>query len=575
MSFRSALLGLVLFAACGAPARRAEAPSGRVQDPILAARWDGLSARYLERSFWRDPGFAALEGRHERDGAIIDLSEPAIAAWVQELHGFRHEAEGLDAQGLDEARRFEREYLLANVDASLFWNERLAEHRRNPLVYSNAIDPGVYVTRAYAPLPQRLAAYVQHARNIPRVVDAMIANLRLPLPRTFVDVGVKVFAGLAPYLEREVPEIFASVSDPQSRAELAEASSIALAAVQRATRFLEAQRSAAHDDFALGPALFRELLWATERVDTPLEVLQREGERDLQQNLSALKSVCSALLPSGTLAACAAQVNDDKPVEGPVVLAREQVALLEQFVREHELVSIPGGEQAKVEEAPPYKRWNQAYIEIPGPYETGLPSTYYIAPPDPTWSAEEQRGYLPGRLDLLFITVHEVWPGHFLQFLHANRVQRPFGRVFVGYAFAEGWAHYAEELTWQAGLLHEDKRARVGQLLNALLRNVRFMSALGLHTQGMRVEQAEQMFLRDALSDPGNARQQAARGTFDPGYLNYTLGKLIIRKLRDDWTKTRGGRSAYRAFHDRLLSFGGPPLPLVRKAMLGSTGSLF
>jgi uncharacterized protein (DUF885 family) len=280
------------------------------------------------------------------------------------------------------------------------------------------------------------------------------------------------------------------------------------------------------------------------------------------------------LLPGNPLSACAALIAEDKPAAGPVAEARAQVSELKQFVLKEQLVSIPGPEEARVEEAPPYKRWNQAYIEIPGPYEVGLPSTYYIAPPDPAWTEEERKGYLPGRMDLLFITVHEVWPGHFLQFLHANRVARPLGRVFVGYAFAEGWAHYAEELTWEAGLHKEDPRAHVGQLLNALLRDARLLSALGLHTGGMTVEQSEQLFRERALVDPANARQQAARGTFDPAYLNYTLGKLIIRKLREDWTSTRGGRAAYRAFHDRLLSYGGPPLPLVREAMLGSAADL-
>jgi hypothetical protein len=311
------------------------------------------------------------------------------------------------------------------------------------------------------------------------------------------------------------------------------------------------------------------MLWSHERVDTPLAKLEQLAREDLARNRAALEHECGELLPGGTLEACAQLIAEDKPVEGPVGAAREQVRMLKQFVIAQDLVSIPTQQEALVEEAPPHKRWNQAYIEIPGPYEASLPSIYYIAPPDPSWSAAERSGYLPGRMDLLFITVHEVWPGHFLQFLHANASQRAFGRVFVGYAFAEGWAHYAEELAWETGLGPNDSKMHVGQLLNALLRDVRFLSALGLHTSGMTVEQSERLFREQALTDPANARQQAARGTFDPGYLNYTIGKLMIRKLRDDWTRTRGGRSAFRDFHDRLLSYGGPPLPLVRKAMLG------
>lgn len=222
-----------------------------------------------------------------------------------------------------------------------------------------------------------------------------------------------------------------------------------------------------------------------------------------------------------------------------------------------------------VEEAPPHQRWNFAYIEIPGPYEEGLPSVYYIAPPDPAWTPEEQAAYIPGSADLLFTSVHEVWPGHFLQFLHSNRSASRMGQVFVGYAFAEGWAHYAEELMWDAGIGRGDPEIHIGQLLNALLRNVRYLAAIGLHTGGMTVEDAERMFLIEAFQDPGTARQQAARGTFDPAYLNYTLGKLMIRKLREDWTAQSGGRDAWREFHDAFLAFGGPPIPLIREAMLG------
>lgn len=169
----------------------------------------------------------------------------------------------------------------------------------------------------------------------------------------------------------------------------------------------------------------------------------------------------------------------------------------------------------------------------------------------------------------MLTSAHEVMPGHFLQFLHANRATSRFGQVFAGYTFAEGWAHYAEEMMWDAGLGTKNPETHAGQLTEALLRDVRFISAIGLHTKGMSVAESEKMFRESAFADVGDARQQAARGTFDPAYLNYTMGKLMIRKLREDWTASRGGRSAWHDFHDQFLSFGGPPIPLVSAAMLG------
>lgn len=210
-----------------------------------------------------------------------------------------------------------------------------------------------------------------------------------------------------------------------------------------------------------------------------------------------------------------------------------------------------------------------AYIDIPGPYETNLPSVYYIAPPDPSWPPQVQRDFVPGRAELLFVSAHEVWPGHFLNFLHANRSNNQFGRVFVGYAYAEGWAHYTEEMMWDAGLGNGDAETHVGQISNALRRDCRFLSAILMHTGRMTVDQSREMFVNECYQDEGNARQQAARGTYDPAYLNYTLGKLLIRRLRDDWAASRGGREGWHDFHDQFLSYGGPPIPLVRQQMMG------
>lgn len=338
--------------------------------------------------------------------------------------------------------------------------------------------------------------------------------------------------------------------------------------------WLEQQRSGATDDFALGAIRFQEMLKATEGVNTPLDVLEKMGHEDLERNFAALTEECKHYAPESSVQVCVEKVEAQKPTEGAVTEARQQLIKLKAFVVNKNLVSIPGKEEAIVAESPPFQRWNPAYIDIPGPFEQNLPSIYYVAPPDPTWSPAEQAAYVPSKANLLFISAHEVWPGHFLQHLHAHRVGSIIGQLFSSYAFSEGWAYYSEELMWESGLDAGNSETHVGQLLNALIRNVRFLSAIGLHTQGMTVETSEKMFRELAFCDQGNARQQSTRGTFDPGYLNYTLGKLMIRKLREDWTATRGGRAAWKAFHDTFLSYGAPSIPLVRKAMLvGNKGS--
>lgn len=333
--------------------------------------------------------------------------------------------------------------------------------------------------------------------------------------------------------------------------------------------WVDSQRASAKPNFALGKDKFQRMLADTEMVTTPVEELERIGRADLESNQKLLKDACSRYAPGATMQDCMLKMAADKPEGGPVAGARAQLAGLKQFIIDHDIVTIPGPEEAKVEESPPYNRQNSAYINIPGPYEKNLPSVYYISPPDPTWSKEAQLAYIPGKADLLFTSVHEVWPGHFLNFLHANRSKNMFGRVFVGYAFAEGWAHYTEEMMRQAGLEGGTDEVLIGQLSNALLRDCRYLSAIGMHTGSMTQQQSYDLFRNQCYQDEGNAKQQAARGTYDPAYLNYTLGKLMIRKLRDDWIATRGGQKAWRAFHDQFLSYGGPPIPLVRQQMMG------
>lgn len=262
-------------------------------------------------------------------------------------------------------------------------------------------------------------------------------------------------------------------------------------------------------------------------------------------------------------------VEADKPAGNLLEAAHQELNELKSFVSSQGIASIPGTEDVFVEESPPYMRWNSASINIPGPFEKNLPSRYYITLPDSSWSEKAREEYIPGKATLLFTSVHEVWPGHFLQFLHERQCPSDAGKMFGSYAFGEGWAHYAEEMMWDAGLRQGDVEAHIGQLKEALLRNVRYLSALGLHTGGMTVRQSEQMFREKAFQDSANAHQQALRGTFDPGYLNYTLGKLMIRQLRDDWCATRGGRKAWGQFHDAFLSYGAPPIPIVREIMLG------
>jgi hypothetical protein len=554
---KALLLGAALLALAGC--------SGSKQ---AEANWGSFRDGAIDGWFQVDPSFAVYQGKHEGfDGKLPDWSEAGLKTRATFLHNLVTKAEGFTSLTGDAA--FERDYLVQVAKGQLFWLEEADQPHRNPAFYVGALDPNVYISREYAAPEVRIKAMTAFLKTVPAAAANIRANLKGPLPASFIKYGENAFGGFADFYPGDGLKAFAGVKDPAAQKELKDAGVAAGKAMADLRDWLKSQEASGTQDFALGAGKFSHMLLATEGVDTPLDQLEAIGKADLKKNQDALKTECAKFAPGATIAACMEKMNLHKSAEGPVAAATKQIPELRDFVVKHDIVSIPGTEQALVRPSPPYNAQNSAYIDPPGPFEKGIPSIYYISPPDPSWDAAKRAAYIPGEDDLLFTTVHEVMPGHFLQFLHANRSKSMFGRLFVGYAFAEGWAHYSEEMMWDAGLHAGDAETHIGQLSNALLRDCRFLSAIGMHARGMTMAQSNAMFREQCYQDAGNADQQAARGTYDPAYLNYTMGKLMIRKLRDDWTAQHGGRAGWKAFHDQFLSYGGPPIPLVRKAMMG------
>ncbi|MBS0580052.1 MAG: DUF885 domain-containing protein [Proteobacteria bacterium] len=566
-----------LLAGLAACSRAPEVPApAAIADP-----WPAFAARFIEDYLEANPFFAVQAGRHEFDGQMPDLSAAGIAREVARVKAVRYQAESIPDERLTAAERFERDYVLSIIGTELFWLDRARAPFTNPAWYIDQLDPDVYLNRAYAPPATRMRAFIAYARAIPAIAADVRANLRTPLPQSFLERGISGFGGYANFFRNEVGAVFADVPDARAQAELAQADEAAARAMDGLRSWLQGERGRATQNFAMGEPLFLAMLRSTEDVEIPVAQLLAAGRADLERNTQALQAACARYLPRGTLAACVARMSAHKPQGGAVAGARAQLAQLRQFVIDHHVADVPSDEVCQVAEAPPYNRANGAYINTPGPYDRGVAYTFYIAPPDPSWSARERAAYIPGSASLLYTSVHEVWPGHFLQFLHSNRNPSRIAALWVGYAYAEGWAHYAEEMMWDEGLGAGDPQQHVGQIAEALLRDVRYLSAIGMHTRGMSIAESERMFRDRAFYDAGNARQQAARGSYDPEYLKYTLGKLMIRKLRADWIARQPGgvadpdpRRLWYQFHNQFLSYGGPPIPLVRRAMLGEVGAL-
>jgi hypothetical protein len=558
-------------------------PKAAGPSPASAA-WLKLSGAFIQDYMQAQPFFAVQAGRHEFDGQLPDVSAHGIKREIARLHDQREQISAVDPNTLQPRERFDRAYLLAVLDKDLFWIEKTPFPFSNPGWYLPQLDPDVYLSRNYAPLDVRMKAYIKYARGVPRMATAIKENLKSPLPKPYVELGIAQFGGLADFYTKNVSAVFASVSDPDLQKQLSDADANAAAAMTSLKDYLVAERKNANDKYAFGPDLFAQMVKQTEQVDLGLDQIEAAGRADLDRNTAALKAECSTYAPKAALAQCVAKMAANKPKGGPVEDARNQLKMLKEFIVQNNVASIPSDDEALVAEAPPYNRSNAAFINTAGPYEKGVVSIYNIAPPDPKWSKAEQAAYIPGEAALLFTSVHEVWPGHFLQFLHSNANPDKLEALWVGYAFAEGWAHYCEEMMVEMGLGKGDSEKHIGQISEALLRDVRLLSAIGLHTHGMTIAQSEKMFREQAFQDPGNARQQAARGTYDPAYLNYTLGKLMIRKLRADWlakgaaagANAAGANAAdtarWHEFHDKFLSYGGPPIPLLRKELLGEDG---
>ena len=483
----SIVFPLLLMLGCQPPAANTnQATNANSNSTASNAKWDSYVEQFLTDYFTANPTVAVIQGRHEFDGKFPDWSSDGLNKEIGRLKAEREKASAFKDDQLDERQRFERDYLIAQIDKDIFWRETADQPHINPYYYADAIDPDVYVSREYAPLETRIKAYTTYAKNVPAALEQVKANLKPPLAMNLIKIGRQTIGGLADFYEKDVVKIFEPVKDQQSQTDFKAANEAATKAIRDFDSWLGSQEATATNNFALGPDKFKAMLKQTEGVDIDLAQLEEIGKKDLQRNLDAMKVECDKFAPGMTLIECSNKASEHKAEGSDVVqAATAQLAELRKFIQEKDVVTVPGTEECKVAQAPPYKAWNFAYINIPGPYETNLPSIYYVSPPDPKWDKKKQDEYVPGKGSLLFTSVHEGYPGHFLQFLHANRSKSKFGQVFVGYAYAEGWAHYTEEMMYEAGLGAGDAELHIGQLQEALLRDVRFISAIGLHTKGM------------------------------------------------------------------------------------------
>jgi uncharacterized protein (DUF885 family) len=554
-------------AACAHPGPR---PTPSAADPALARIVD----EYFAAKFAFEPSTATAVGLHQHDGALEDRSAARIAARIAELHGFRDRLAALDRGRLGFDDAIDAEVLESQARAELLDLETLAVWRQNPMLYAglpgNAVD--VIIKRAFAPAPERLRAVIGRLQGVPALYAAAQANLGEP-PREFTDLALRMTRGSIGFFEKGVAAwgLPAAGGDPALAMAFTRANAAAAGATRGFAAWLEKELlPRSHGRYAIGAEAFRAKLRYEEMVDEPLDALLARGEAQLARDHAAFVDTARTIDPRATPAAVMKRLSDEHPAAAeliPAVAGRLEAA--RRFVVEHDLVTVPSEVRPRVEETPPYARSGSfASMDTPGPYETrATEAFYYVTPVEADWDARHQEEHLrlfnPHVVDM--VNVHEAFPGHYLQFLYAPRFPTKTRKLVAVGTNVEGWAHYTEQMMIDEGFGGGDPRARLAQLQEALLRDCRYVVGIKLHTQGMTVEQGAQLFVAQGFQEPAVGYEEARRGAYNPTYLYYTLGKLQIQALRDEYRQKKG--ASLKAFHDAFVAQGGLPLPLLRKVL--------
>ena len=533
---------------------------------------------YLSYLYEVHPTNATFDGVHLHDDLLEDWSRQAIDTQVRDLGGFARRLAAIDPSRLTDVERLERPALDASIRARLFDLEEVRNWERSPQQYADVLATSLagQALFDYAPLAERARRVLSKLRQVPRVIQAARDNIKDP-PGIYVKVGLESMRGTLRFIDDDLPRAFGGLGDLHLLGDLADASTEAAASISSYIEYLEkdlAPRS--KGSFRLGRARFEQKLALDEGITLDADRLLAIATRELQRTQDEFRRVASRLNGGDPVAAWA-RAKEDHPAAGQLVtVAQQQLADLEMFLKRQRIVTVPDGAPVEVAPTPRFYRWTFASMWTPGPFETrSLRAFYYITDVEPSWPVERKDEHLRdfNYGALWSISIHEVFPGHFLHYQHLRHVDSKLRKsiLFSSTAFVEGWAHYCEQMMIEEGFRKNDHHVRLGQLAEALIRLCRFIVGIRLHCEDMSVEQGVRFFREEAFLEEPSARREAERGTFDPSYILYTAGKLMILKLREDYKAHAGAGYSLREFHDRMLGNGTVPLWLHRALMLGGS----
>jgi uncharacterized protein (DUF885 family) len=551
------------------------------------AEYEAVADEYIKGYFAARPLQGTALGLHEYDGKITDYSRLALDAELSRLRRFDDRLAKFDPSKLSPRQSIDLRILQAAVKKELFQMQDMSTFERNPMVYARAADVNVYVKRNFAPLEDRVRSLVAIESQIPNILIAAKTNLNDVLPKPYVELAIQIARGSSDFLKKNLVAAVVGLKDEQIRGAFQDANRRAANALADYAAWLEREKlPKASPDFALGEEKYRRLLAQTELVDLPPEKILQIGLEQLKAQQTAFAEAAKIIDPNKSAIEVFKGVQGEHPTPQNLIpdIAKD-LEKIRKYVSSHHLVTIPSDIRAQVKETPQYRRATSfASMDTPGPFEKrATEAYYYVTPTESDWPEKQKQEWLTAFNNYAsdIVSIHEVYPGHYVQFLRLNA--SPAGKVekiFGSYAFIEGWAHYCEQMMIEQGYgsaagaspSEEDtKRAakyRMAQADEALLRLCRLCVSIKMHTQNMSVNEATKFFQDNCYYEEKPARSEAMRGTYDPGYLNYTLGKLQILKLRDDYKAQQGDEFSLQKFHNELLNHGMPPIRLLREIML-------
>ncbi len=552
------------------------------KNEMAAAKFPNLVNEYLQDLHSRHPALAAASGIHTWDGQLEDYSTPAIGSEIAAIKIFQSRLQKVPPLELALSDTYDYQILANNMSARLLELEQIKSYERNPQVYNDPISTGLLQLAMfeYAPADARLGLVIAKEKLAGRLLDSARANIHKP-PAVFLKIAIESFKGTLSFVQTDLPKAFASVKDAKLQSEFKKSTKSATDAIAGYIKHLEKTRPDPEATFAIGKQNYEAKLKYEEGIEIPVETLLKIADRELARTQDDFRKTAARIDPKRDPLAVWADVQRDHPKAGALVQeAQKQLDALVRFIEEKKIVTLPPAAAPVVAPTPDFMRWSTASMWTPGPFERiALPARYLITDVDPKWTDKQKEEYL-GSINypqLWTTSIHEVYPGHFVQGTFLRQVTSPVRRVaaLAPASFVEGWAHYTEQMMIDEGFGGGDPKIRMGQLADALLRLCRFEVGIREHTRGMTVDQGTRFFMDNGYMGETPSRIEAERGTFDPTYLVYTVGKLAILKLRDDYKRDRREQFTLQEFHDRLLSNGNAPLWVHRQMLLpGDKGKL-